>query len=86
MDITHYNTHHFLRLMDCGPSRFSIWKQLARQDLASVICQLEVVFFELGPLHKILMDNDKEKSSKLLHMSGEFTYDFVAHTPQLGMA
>ena len=45
MDITHYGAHHFLTLTDCGPSRFSIWRQLARQDSASVIRQLETVFF-----------------------------------------
>ena len=40
MDITHYSTYYFIMLMDCGPLRFSIWKQLARQDSASVIRQL----------------------------------------------
>ena len=51
MDITHYGARHFLTLTDCGPSRFSIWKQLARQDLATV-------FFERGPPDKVLTDND----------------------------
>ena len=58
MDITHYGAHHFLTLTDCGPSRFSIWRQLARQDLARVIRQLETVFFERGPPHELLTDND----------------------------
>ena len=58
MDITHYGAHHFLMLTDCGPLCFSIWSQLARQDSASVICQLEMVFFECGPPHKLLTDND----------------------------
>ena len=58
MDITHYSTRHFLMLMDCGPLRFSIWKQLARQDSASMIRQLEAVFFERSPPHEILTDND----------------------------
>ena len=58
MDITHYSAHHFLTLTDCGPTHFSIWKQLARQDSASVIHQLEAVFFKHGPPHEILTDND----------------------------
>ena len=45
MDITHYGAHHFLTLTDCGPSRFSIWRQVARKDSANVIRQLETVFF-----------------------------------------
>ena len=58
MDITHYGAHHFLTLTDCYLSCFSIWRQLARQDSASVIYQLETVFFERGPPHKLLTDND----------------------------
>ena len=58
MDITHYGVRHFLTLTDCGQSRFSIWKQLARQDSATVILQLEAVFFERGPPHELLTDND----------------------------
>ena len=64
MDIIHYSTRHFLTLRDCGPSHFSIWNQLGMQDSASVICQLEAVFFEHGPPHKILMDNDTAFCSK----------------------
>ena len=64
MDIAHYNTHHFLTLTDCGPSCFSIWKQLARQDSASMIHQLEAVFFECGTLHEILTDNETAFCSK----------------------
>ena len=58
MDITPYGARNFLTLTDCSPSRFSIWKRLARQDSATVIRQLEVVFFERGPPHELLSDND----------------------------
>ena len=58
MDITHYGAHHFLTLTDGGPSHFSIWRQLERQDSASVIHQLEKMFFEHGPPQKLLTDND----------------------------
>ena len=57
MDIMHYGAHHFLTLTDCGLSCFSIWRQLARQDSASVIRQLETLYFERGPPHKLLKDN-----------------------------
>lgn len=44
----HYGDGHFLMLTDCGPLHFFIWNQLARQDLASMIQQLEAVFVEYG--------------------------------------
>lgn len=45
-----FNTHSLLH--------FPIWKQLARQDSASVLRQLVAVFFERGPLNKLLTDNN----------------------------
>ena len=53
IDITHYGAHHFLTLTDCGLSHFSIggnWQDKTRQ--------LETVFFECGPPHKLFTDND----------------------------
>ena len=64
MNITPYSTRHFVTLAGCGPLRFSIWKQLARQDSASVIRQPEAVFFERGPPHENLTDNDIAFRSK----------------------
>ena len=57
MDITHYGANLFLTLTDCGPSRFSVWRQLARQDSASLIHPLKTVFFEHGSPHELLTDN-----------------------------
>ena len=50
MDITHYGASHFLML--------TVWKQLARQDSATLIRQLEAVFFKRGPLDELLTDNN----------------------------
>ena len=58
MDITHYDGHHFLTLVDCGPSRFAIWRPLRRQDSVCAIENLERIFFERGPPQEILTDND----------------------------
>ena len=76
MDITHYSTCHFLTLTDCSPSHFSIWKQLTKQDLASIIRQLEAVFFKRGPPHEILMDNDTSYCSKEFQA---FAYEWEIH-------
>ena len=56
MDIMYYGVHHFLTLT--GPSCISVWKQLARQDSANVIRQLEAMFFEWGLPQELLTDND----------------------------
>ena len=58
MYIMHYGACYVLTLTNCDPSHFSIWNQLVRQDLVSVIRQLEAVFFEQSPSHKLLTDND----------------------------
>ena len=26
MDVTHYHREHYLTLIDCGPSRFAVWR------------------------------------------------------------
>ena len=37
MDVTHYEDQHYLTLIDCGPSRFSICHPLQHQNAASII-------------------------------------------------
>ena len=58
MDITHYKGCSYLTLIDCGPSRFAIWRQLRLQTSASITGQLEVVFSERGAPKELLTDND----------------------------
>ena len=58
MDITHYRGRSYLSLIDCGPSRFSVWRPLRMQTSAAVIEQLESVFWERGAPEELLTDND----------------------------
>ena len=57
MDVCHVGDQHYLTLTDCGPSRYTIWRRLARQDSASVIGQLESVFLERSAPKELLTDN-----------------------------
>ena len=57
MDVMHYDGKHFLTITDCGPTYFTIWCLLTRQDTLSIIRQLRSIFFEHGPLLEILTDN-----------------------------
>ena len=56
--LAHHNGEHFLKLIDCSPSTFAVWRLLRRQDVTAVICQLESVFLECAPHPaEILADN-----------------------------
>ena len=57
MDVTHLEGRHYLTLIDCGPSRFAIRRPLLCQDSASIIQQLETVFYERGAPVELLTDN-----------------------------
>ena len=57
MDLTHVEGRHYLTLIDCGPSRFAIWRPLLCQDSASIVRQLETVFYERGAPVELLTDN-----------------------------
>ena len=65
MDITHYNSDHFVTLINCGPTHFTIWWRLHQQDTASVTGHLKVLCYEQGPLAEILTENDTAFCSKL---------------------
>ena len=65
MDITHYQGRHYLSLIDCGPTRFFIWRHLRQEDAVSDINHLEGLFSERGRPAEILVDNDTVFRSKL---------------------
>lgn len=57
MDICHVENKHYLTLIDCGPSRYTIWRKLLRQDSVAVTTQLESIFLERGAPVELLTDN-----------------------------
>ena len=56
-DVTHYNGICYLSLVDCGPSRYMIWRRLRAEDANSIVAELEQLFRERGPPKELLMDN-----------------------------
>ena len=72
MDMTHLGGRHYLTLIDCGPSRFAIWRPLSCQHAASIVRQLETVFCERGAPVELLTDN-------AMTFSGETFSRFVEH-------
>ena len=57
VDVTHVSGASYLTIVDCGPSRFAIWRQLRATDSTSVCRQLESVFRERGAPDEVLLDN-----------------------------
>lgn len=56
-DITHYGAQLFLSLIDCGPSRFAIWRQIRSEHSDEIVRTLAEVFRERGPPWELLLDN-----------------------------
>nr|XP_047144528.1 uncharacterized protein LOC124818085 [Hydra vulgaris] len=58
IDVTHVGAELYLSMIDCGPSRYTIWRKLATKAAAEVIGRLEEIFSLFGPPVCLLMDNE----------------------------
>ena len=56
-DITHYKGRAYLTLVDCGPSRFAIWRRLTGETAREVAGQLRFVLLERGAPAELITDN-----------------------------
>ena len=56
-DVTHYNDKCYFSLIDCGPSRFAVWRRVKSEDADSICAELLQVFRERGPPVELLCDN-----------------------------
>ena len=57
LDITYVNKKPYLSMVDCGPSRFAIWRNVRNESTDQVIYHLKQVFLERGAPSEILTDN-----------------------------
>ena len=57
LDVTHFGSQSYLTLVDCGPSRFAIWRRVGSENAAEISKHLEEIFRERGPPDELLMDN-----------------------------
>ena len=53
-------------MVDCGPGRFAIWRQVSSESASNVADVLEEVFRERGPVGELLMDNGASFRSYLV--------------------
>ena len=66
IDVTHYRQIPYLTMIDCGPSRFAIWKKIRGETSREIFDVLNEVFLERGPVEEVLMDNSATFHSSLL--------------------
>uniref|UniRef100_A0A5S6QIU7 RNA-directed DNA polymerase n=1 Tax=Trichuris muris TaxID=70415 RepID=A0A5S6QIU7_TRIMR len=57
-DVTHYRGRAYLTLIDCGPTRFVIWRPLKFCITMNLAEHLEQVVLERGAPEELLVDND----------------------------
>ena len=57
IDVTHYRGAQYLTMVDCGPSRFAIWKKLNTETASEIADMLNKIFLERGPVDEVLLDN-----------------------------
>ena len=57
IDVTHFNGQLYLLMVDCGPSRISIWRRLQTESAMHIVSQLRSVIIERGPCDELLLDN-----------------------------
>ena len=66
IDVTHYRQVPYLSIVDCGPGRFAIWRELKRETAECIAAVMEEIFLERGPVDEVLMDNATAFRSELL--------------------
>ncbi|QQP49389.1 Putative LOC101234602 [Caligus rogercresseyi] len=59
IDITHVGSKKFLTVVDCGPSRFAIWREVNQESIPEVVKCIEEIISCMGPMHEIICDNGK---------------------------
>ncbi|XP_012936576.1 uncharacterized protein LOC106011438 [Aplysia californica] len=65
VDVTHFHNIPYLTMVDCGPGRFTIWRQLRSETAQCIVAELDQVFCERGPVRELLLDNATAFKSEL---------------------
>ena len=71
IDVTHHGRVTYLSAIDCGPSRFTIWRRIPNEDAAVIMAVLESIIAEFGPPAQLLLDNSASFRSAQLRRFAE---------------
>ena len=66
IDVTHVGGSRYLSIVDCGPSRFGLWRLLRRETGEEITGLLEQVFWERGAPAELLLDNATEFRGRVM--------------------
>ena len=66
VDVTHYLGDQYLSMVDCGPSRFAIWRKIPNESAAVIVAQVRQIMLERGPCAELLLDNSTSFRSAAL--------------------
>ena len=72
IDVTHYRGVPYLTMVDCGPGRFALWRELKRESSQCIVLHLQEVFRERGPVDEVVMDNGAAFHSRELRQLFEY--------------
>ena len=64
-DVTHYNGSHYVTFIDCGPSKFTVWKPVPDQSAEEITRCTESLFREHGAPLELLLDNGASFRSRV---------------------
>jgi len=59
VDVTKFEDRKYLSIIDCGPSRFVLWKRIATENELDITTVLNDVFCERGAPVEVIVDNYK---------------------------
>ena len=68
LDVTHLGMQSYLTVVDCGPSRFAIWRRVRSENAAEIGDHMEEIFRERGPPDELLMDNSTSFRSRRIEV------------------
>ena len=66
LDVTHHGCQKYLTIVNCGPSRLVIWRNIQNESESQVMSVLRQVFSQFGPSIEILCNNTKSFRSNLM--------------------
>ena len=66
VDVTHYRHQLYLSMVDCGPGRVAIWRELKAENAEEIARLLNEIFLERGPVEEVLMDNGTAFRSRVM--------------------
>jgi hypothetical protein len=77
-DVTHYGDAKYLTMVDCGPSRFALWRRIPNEKDIVITEQFDEVFHERGPPGQLLLDNSATfRSEAVRQLCREWSVELI---------